>query len=367
MDNLNYLLIVLNFLVLVYSAKKNVNDKVNNSISNGIILFGLIAMCVSFFLVYEDEVKLLQKQSDNEKLSIKLSKLDSKSQNQLYIIDSLSKMTEAIKRSSTAICSEFLSFTTDDEIYPIQGVLEKGMTLKISTSNCENNVVLMHNEKRIPIKDNNKVIVEATGEINKSYLINTGRSPCGMSIEIFHSPNPTLTNNNVNIILEIEDKSKYTHLSVCSINEVNLSGTWELIEKYTHCNDILYEDYLNVHFRINEFILNNDNRYELTGYKYAEDSETNGLRYYELNESPVHLKNGRLLNELSNQDIPNNVKKCSIEIPIGDGNGQITLNEVEHRDNTVILKGIFTNANFTCKGTVTMIKVEEDNENVNSF
>jgi|GEM_PF-4244542 hypothetical protein len=359
-DYIKYVPIMLSFLILCQSARKNVKDIGNAKIATSIIFWGFIFMFINGFLIYDDNLELIRKEKKNKKLRKEIQELNAKLDSQGYQIDSLSKKTETIKRSSTAIVSKFLNFVVDRGEIPIQGKIRKGTRIKITSGNCDNNVVLMHNNRSYPIKDGKgecEIIFDKDGQENRTYFSNNGRAACGMMVEIFSSVDQTIDSNKIKIITDVADKTHLNPLrSICDISGISLEGKWELIEKYSECNGIKYDNTLNVYFRVEKFLIDKSNKYQIIGYKYGEELENNKFKYYEKKTS-IHLKGGRLINEVYDQE----KEKCSLEIPIS-GSGAISFDDVEYRENSIFLRGTFTNSNHKCRGFVTMMKID-DSEN----
>ena len=231
----------------------------------------------------------------------------------------------------------------------LYGELMEGMKVKILESNCNHKVAILHNQKRVLIKEDQSgqwdMRINQNTNKNEILFSNEGNSPCGMRVEIYSSQNSNEQDEQkIRFLLQDIEPSTIE----CIFNEFKISDSWQMKMNYSDCirnNSKIQWSELTTYFSIENFH-QKDGIYKLIGNKFAENYKGEYLEYSK--EFPLISDNGFM-------------KDCQIILPISSklgenqkSDGFIKLIDAEIIQNKIIIYGEFRINLYDCRGKVTL-------------
>lgn len=360
---------VLSLVVLIFSAFKNVKDKKNKKIAVVITIAGLILFFATMYFNNLGKKQKLKLQSNIIALGEELSSLNKELLGNRKVIkeskekiidleeklDSAKSVVDSIimqnKISNNPILEKYIQINAQESIY-LNGLLKKGMKIIVSQSNCTQNVVLMHNDTPYSIcnSESCNIYIDKNGFENSSFLVNQGRSPCGMMISVYMSPDELKWGDDLEFDKVFADpivnpRSKEIY---CSFNDLETEGKWELTKFTQHCterND--WNEKLTTFFKINRFYEDVDKGFCLEGFKYGEDYEKDYIIYGE--DTQIVLTNGKL-------------EDCKLKIPLPNDSGYYLFHDVTYLETRIKLHGTFYSGIYGCNGSLELTRISNEHE-----
>lgn len=345
-------------LVILGAFKNTIEEKWNKCVVMGICITGILYFVLT---VYSSHNNLLEKEKQEKRESTLLLKIeeyiDSISEHEKEKISlkhtndslyqALNDMMIKQRINQEPILSKYINLSAQESVY-LNGKLEKGMRTVITQSNCSQNVALMHSNTPYPICAGScEIIVDTEGFENHSFFVNRGRSPCGMMIQIFDSPDAKEWNNDLSLALDLSDPNinRQPTEIICPFDDLELDGKWQLTLFYDVCQKKPeWNDKLTVFFEINNFYLDtiSEKGYCIEGHKYGEDYGATYTRYSK--KFKLNLKNGSIVD-------------CKLKLPLNNNEGYYLFSRVTQLDKRVKLYGTFYSNLNECEGFIEMTKV----------